>query len=581
MSRNGYKAQGLTDPVSARRLHNDGAVIFRALSVEVLRIVVSHLAIEAEKLWQEGVFNITPGLSLSHACSRWREIAITTPDIWTIIPLTNTKWARECLSRSQTLPIRFLADPSDSERAKQLSLKQLERVQMLVTEQEDDDDEGCPALWASAPVLEYMRIMFAFPSERQPAAFSNFFGGQAPPRLREVSITSAALCGPTIPFLRARTIKSLNFSCCTLWNTLEDMLDTLSCVPELEELMLEYSTIIINRPSSWDPRPSIDMAASPTFIPLQLAHLRNLWFKTDFFQAALVLRHISLPQDIHTLGLQIIDGCPMDRVGDYYKALFLPTLSPILHEFSEQPLSSRRLAFTLSSGSFDIMASKPLRPGVVLSRYAGRHHVITNDRAGDGSFLRLQFRYNSLTESGYSLLESVAETAPALFSVGSLTLKGDLDEALALSEVAWPTALRHMHVAEHLELDCGGSVGFVYHGSVSWIEQNQPHTLCLRNVTLDTTTGFNNPEDFEESQKETFFDLVREKVMRPWLKSNALKRVIVRDCPLQPWMLDELEALVDKEGVDWDHVFRGQGVVEGKRAPYDAELSSDPDDDEY
>lgn len=129
-----------------------------------------------------------------------------------------------------------------------------------------------------------------------------------------------------------------------------------------------------------------------------------------------------------------------------------------------------------------------------------------------------------------------------------------------------------MRATEYLELDQGGAVGFVLQGDASWIYQNHPTTLCLRNVTLDTKTSFHNPEDFEESQEQTFFDLLRAKI-RPWLDSKPLKHVVVRECPLQPWMMEELEHFLGKDGVDWDHIFPGFGEVNGERAPYYSQVN--------
>lgn len=218
--------------------------------------------------------SLTPGLSLSHTCSRWREISVATPDIWTIIPLTHAKWTRECLRRSQPLPIMVLSGTSDSERSKQAVMKHLQRVRVLVSENEDDEDEGCPALTAPAPMLEYMRVMFASQSEHQPDAYRRFFGGQQPPRMKEVSISNAMLHGAKIPFLRARTIRSLIFSCCTIRNDLEEMVDTLPCVPELEELMLEYSNVVVEFPASRDPAPTKDILQS--IAPVQLPQLKYI-----------------------------------------------------------------------------------------------------------------------------------------------------------------------------------------------------------------------------------------------------------------------------------------------------------------
>ncbi|KZV61174.1 hypothetical protein PENSPDRAFT_659100 [Peniophora sp. CONT] len=566
-----YKDQGLTNAISARRLHNESACIFRILPTEVLRLLVSALAHDAEDVWQDGVFDVTPGLSLSHSCARWREIATTTPEIWTIIPLTFAKWTRECLRRSQPLPIVVSSEAGEaSERSKAAALKHLGRVRMLVLEHEDAEDEGSPALTAPAPMLECIRAIFAFQSERQPAIFCDFFGGQQPPRLKEVSISNAMLHGVPIPFMRTRTIKSLNFSCCTLWSNLEEMMDTLACVPELEELIIEYSNIVLEFPPSWDPPPTDDASAS--IIPLQLPRLKNLWMKVNFFEAALVLRHVSLPTDIHTIGLHIME-CPDDS-GPHYKALFLPTLAPIYREIYEKPIKSRTLTFSMSSKGFHIMASKPLQPGVALSPYAGRSHVISNDRAGDGSFLSLKFGFDPLTESGCSILAAVTETASPLFSVGSLTLNGALDESVALSEWAWPTALRHLRVTDHLELSQAGGVGLILQHDTTWYSKNSPSTLCLRDVVLDTTNGFPaEPENFEESQESTFFDALIARI-RPWWKSKSLKRIVIRECPLQPWMLDELEERLGKEAVDWDRVFPGfDGEINGNRVPYYADTS--------
>ncbi|VDC03833.1 unnamed protein product [Peniophora sp. CBMAI 1063] len=63
---------------------------------------------------------------ISQVCEHWREVALNTPELWTLIPLVSARWTKLCIARSSPAPIvvhaEWLRDYEHEARRKTLQL---------------------------------------------------------------------------------------------------------------------------------------------------------------------------------------------------------------------------------------------------------------------------------------------------------------------------------------------------------------------------------------------------------------------------------------------------------------------------
>ncbi|KAF8189192.1 hypothetical protein K438DRAFT_1833121 [Mycena galopus ATCC 62051] len=128
------------------------------------------------------------GLTVSHVCRRWREIALKSSKVWTNIVLSRPRWALEMLHRSRAAPLVIGVDFSSTlpknSAARDLVLAQLFRVQELHLYMPDGC--GIPAsILLPAPLLDTFHLQFAGPSECFITA--TLFQAEVP-RLRHMSL---------------------------------------------------------------------------------------------------------------------------------------------------------------------------------------------------------------------------------------------------------------------------------------------------------------------------------------------------------------------------------------------------------
>ncbi|KAJ7802524.1 hypothetical protein B0H14DRAFT_3154978 [Mycena olivaceomarginata] len=136
--------------------------------------------------------NFVRGVTLSHVCRRWREIALKRSTFWTHIVLSRPRWALEMLHRSRAAPLAVGADLGSvlpkQIAARDLVLAQLFRIRELRLHMAA---QRIPApLLLPAPVLETFHLHF--PDLLEIVVPANLFAAEVP-RLRHLSLQYCSL----------------------------------------------------------------------------------------------------------------------------------------------------------------------------------------------------------------------------------------------------------------------------------------------------------------------------------------------------------------------------------------------------
>ncbi|KAI0321449.1 hypothetical protein OF83DRAFT_1080920 [Amylostereum chailletii] len=238
-------------------------------------------------------------IAITHVCRCWRSLVLSSPDLWTTIPLQNQHWARVCLERSY--PRLLHLDVSTEMYASHdqgctitRAVQDLPRTKSLkITYGVHERGEIEPArllekfMQYSAAMLETLEMNFS--RQRPEQAFIPFdiFAGSIPRSLHKVSLISCHILYSSPP-LRA-PIVSLRLTDCHIWDTVNQVVDTLSCLPLLEDLYIDCHPILILdiTPSSFRPPRCVS-----------LPHLKYLTIVGDITEVIALFQYLNLPRDV-------------------------------------------------------------------------------------------------------------------------------------------------------------------------------------------------------------------------------------------------------------------------------------------
>ncbi|KAJ7866604.1 hypothetical protein B0H14DRAFT_3861976 [Mycena olivaceomarginata] len=176
----------------ALRTRRNSLASVSALPIELLTPILELCPTIAVDTPDFKTANFVRGVTLSHVCRRWREIALKRSTFWTHIVLSRPRWALEMLHRSRAAPLAVGADLGSvlpkQIAARDLVLAQLFRIRELRLHMAA---QRIPApLLLPAPVLETFHLHF--PDLLEIVVPANLFAAEVP-RLRHLSLQYCSL----------------------------------------------------------------------------------------------------------------------------------------------------------------------------------------------------------------------------------------------------------------------------------------------------------------------------------------------------------------------------------------------------
>ncbi|KAF7343264.1 hypothetical protein MVEN_01758300 [Mycena venus] len=129
------------------------------------------------------------GLTVSHVCRRWREIAMKSSQFWSYIALSQPRWALEMLHRSRATPlvvaVSFESSGIKHIAARDLVLAQISRIRQLHLHLPQRSSIPNSLLF-TAPLLDTFHLHYSGPSEI--SVDMPLFGGGETASLRHMSL---------------------------------------------------------------------------------------------------------------------------------------------------------------------------------------------------------------------------------------------------------------------------------------------------------------------------------------------------------------------------------------------------------
>ena len=281
-----------------KQRHNTLSIIAR-LPPEVLSTIFRCLAI---------AFCLRPGhssigwIKVTHVCTHWRRVALECPDLWTTIPFSLPRWAKEMLIRSKMAPLTIVASLYQSKRLHtelvHFAMLEMFRIQKLsLTVLQDSGNKNLlTGLARPAPLLESLSISCATPSVN--ILPKGIFSGEVP-RLREVTLEKCIL-GWDEPFLCTLTTLKLVSIPVSARPSMDQLTSALSCMPDLRTLVL-CNVLPLQIPLD----PTVSTTRS---VPLPC--LTHLCIESDAPVTSFLMSHL-----IHPPNISIILTCTFRSMG--------------------------------------------------------------------------------------------------------------------------------------------------------------------------------------------------------------------------------------------------------------------------
>ncbi|KAJ6588122.1 hypothetical protein B0H19DRAFT_1300655 [Mycena capillaripes] len=184
--------------------------------------------------------NFVLGLTISHVCRRWREIAMKSSNFWSGIVLSRPQWALEMLNRSRAAPLMVGVDLGSSATtnvaARDVVLAQLWRIRELHLNMPRNSHNVPAALSHPAPILERFHLWYEGPTPFFVTA--KLFENEVP-RLRHLSLRYCLL-HTTSPLWH--NLVSLELVHASMDLSMDEfLLFVLTRMPHLRALMLNVS----------------------------------------------------------------------------------------------------------------------------------------------------------------------------------------------------------------------------------------------------------------------------------------------------------------------------------------------------
>ncbi|KAI0318595.1 hypothetical protein OF83DRAFT_1170937, partial [Amylostereum chailletii] len=269
-------------------------------------------------------------ISVTHVCSRWRQVAIEDPKLWTLVPLYNLKWAELFLERSRAMPV-YLFDTVDTkpevyQAATMLALQKASgrlRNIRIVRSASDPDVEWdrfsgevlhflstTPLPNAEAVTIDNGDHLRTF---RRALLFPLTFG-QVSSRLTELHLSACTIAGPA-PYL-STSLCDLSLANSRVGEEFQDLLEALSTLPNLEYLRL------VHMASQYPP-----LFDTPPWV-IAFPKLRHFYMRDHIDAVAAIKRCLVVPQRA-CINVECIPrpGHDLDQVDESIRSLLLSMFS--------------------------------------------------------------------------------------------------------------------------------------------------------------------------------------------------------------------------------------------------------------
>ena len=223
------------------------------LPPEILAAIFVHLSNqEPDPLGSDLPRSIQDLVSVSHVCKFWREVAVTTPDLWTEINMTNLEAVEIFLERSGAVPLNVELRSANEDILQTVAAHAHRFRRFSVSTPRNPRYNPFAALRKPAPLLE--RLEISYPLDFQPYTV---FNDQAP-RLRELTIFTSG------PWLKNQlgNLTSLHLTlrdAVLPYSQFLPFFDMLRRCPALEEMFVWWNTWSMAPPTSTTRPPTIPL----------------------------------------------------------------------------------------------------------------------------------------------------------------------------------------------------------------------------------------------------------------------------------------------------------------------------------
>ncbi|KAH0588484.1 hypothetical protein H2248_004322 [Termitomyces sp. 'cryptogamus'] len=253
--------------------------------------------------------------TVSHVCSHWRRVALTTPELWTNIQINHPLWAMEMSERSGTVPLtihfdeRFLHVFHSTERCRRSSavLRDIlhshhSRIKNLTFTLYSEYDERrghdlgifLELLDRPMPTIERLGVTISTEVSQKNMLPPEFFSMSS--RLQHLRLVECAMSWNP-DFVGIRNLRSLEISRLsrTMSPTMAQLLDVLSQTTLLEALNTDIQALCN----------SSDTALAKNKAPLNLQHLTSIATGSDLFTCAFLVDHIVFSSNAKNIILRL------------------------------------------------------------------------------------------------------------------------------------------------------------------------------------------------------------------------------------------------------------------------------------
>ncbi|KAI0055733.1 hypothetical protein BV25DRAFT_1921583 [Artomyces pyxidatus] len=311
---------------SLRRLKNSRTPVAR-IPVEIFCQILSF--IKCDPRWPHRNPERPPAwVAVTHVCQFWREVALSSPLLWSNIVTYNLPWMEETLVRSKAVPVSLVmyVNRNPWEFPNSLSsvitriVPHIARAKEIIIHGENVASYIQPLFKYAAPWLEVLELSDI--ESHLNIRDATLFPGQEPLNLRTLRLKRCSFVWP-IPVLFSPTITELKISHMSQEDrpSLLQIRAVLSAMPNLKTLVL--SDVLRKSPDS------TAFVVDPASCTVPLPFLQSLSFATEKAVDVLIfISQLSVPSDasLHIL-CKTLEGFSVDEHHDS-PSVFHSTLNP-------------------------------------------------------------------------------------------------------------------------------------------------------------------------------------------------------------------------------------------------------------